>query len=97
MKIKTVTKIVLSKSEFGLVKTIRQEDAMEAVKKDSSALQYVHEQTVGICMEAVKQDGYALRYVHEQTVDICMEAVKQDSSALPYVDARLVEIENQSV
>ena len=39
--------------------------AMEAVKQNGCALQYVQTQTEAICMEAVKQDGYALRYVQK--------------------------------
>ena len=39
--------------------------ALEAVKQNGYALQYVKEQTEEICFEAVKQDGYALQYVNE--------------------------------
>ena len=39
--------------------------AMEAVKQEGYALQYVQTQTEAICMEAVKQDGYALQYVQK--------------------------------
>ena len=39
--------------------------AMEAVKQNGCALQYVQTQTEAICMEAVKQDGYALQYVQK--------------------------------
>ena len=41
----------------------RGDEAMEAVKQDGDALQYVKEQTEAICMEAVKKNGDALRYV----------------------------------
>ena len=59
--------------------------AMEAVKQNGYALQYVQTQTEAICMEAVKQNGYALQYVQTQTEAICMEAVKQNGCALQYV------------
>ena len=39
-------------------------EAMQAVKQNGYALQYVKEQTLELCMQAVKQDGYALRYVN---------------------------------
>ena len=37
--------------------------ALEAVKQNGYALQYVREQTPEMCIEAVKQNGDALRYV----------------------------------
>lgn len=43
--------------------------ALEAVKQDGYALQYVKDQTQDICIEAVKQDGYALRYVDKSIFD----------------------------
>ena len=46
-------------------KSLKGKEALEAVKQDGNALQYVKEQTPEICLEAVKQDGYALRYVNE--------------------------------
>jgi hypothetical protein len=67
-------------------------EALEAVKQDGSALQYIHKQTEEICLEAVKQNGYALRYVHKQTEEICLEAVKQDGSALQYIHKQTEEI-----
>ena len=39
--------------------------AMEAVKQNGYALQYVQTQTEAICMEAVKQNGCALQYVQK--------------------------------
>ena len=47
-------------------KTLSGNDALEAVKQDGYALQYVKEQTEAVCLEAVKQDVAALRYVEEQ-------------------------------
>ena len=44
-------------------KNLQGKEAMEAVKQDGLALQYVKEQTEAICIEAVKQNGYALQYV----------------------------------
>ena len=64
----------------------RGQRALEAVKKGGYSLQYVKEQTPGICLEAVKQDGCSLQYVKEQTPEICLEAVKQDGCSLRYVD-----------
>ena len=39
------------------------EAAMEEVKQDGYALQYVKDQTDAICIEAVKKNGEALKYV----------------------------------
>ena len=67
------------------IQSISASEALEAVKQDGAALQYVHTQTEAICLEAVKQNGYALQYVHTQTEAICLEAVKQNEYALQYV------------
>ena len=37
--------------------------ALEAVKRNGDALQYVKDQTEAVALEAVKRNGYALRYV----------------------------------
>ena len=37
--------------------------ALEAVKNDGYALQYVKDQSEAVCLEAVKRNGDALRYV----------------------------------
>ena len=66
-------------------KNLKGKEALEAVKQNGSALQYVAEQTEEICLEAVKQDGWTLQYVVEQTEEICLEAVKRDGYALQYV------------
>ena len=42
------------------------EKALEAVKSNGDALQYVKEQTVEVCLEAVKSNGDALRYVNKK-------------------------------
>jgi len=68
------------------------EEALEAVKQNDYALQYVNEQTEEICLEEVKQNGYALKYVNEQTEKICLEAVKQSGDALQYVNEQTEEI-----
>ena len=52
--------------ELGVKKNLSGDEAMEAVKQDGYALQYVGNQTEEICLEAVKQDDYALRYVSNQ-------------------------------
>ena len=67
-------------------------EALEAVKRNGLALQYVKDQTKDICLKAVKQDGFALLYVKNQTKEICLEAVKQDGSALQYVKDQTEEI-----
>ena len=59
--------------------------ALEAVKQNGYALQYVKDQTEAVALEAVKQNGYALRYVKDQTEAVALEAVKQDGDALRYV------------
>ena len=48
--------------------------ALEAVKKNGYALQYVKDQTEAICLEAVKQNGHALQFVNE---DIFTEKAKE--------------------
>jgi len=68
------------------------EAAMEAVKRNGYALQYVKDQTADVCMEAVKRNGYALQYVKDQTADVCMEAVKQDGEALRYVKDQTADV-----
>ena len=47
-----------------------EKEALEAVKQDGDALQYVKEQSEAVCLEAVKQDGYALRYVDIRIFEI---------------------------
>ena len=59
--------------------------ALEAVKQDGHALQYVKDQTEAVALEAVKRNGHALRYVKDQTEAVALEAVKQDGLALQYV------------
>ena len=48
-------------------KNLSGKEALEAVKKNGYALQYVINQTPEICLEAVKKNGDALRYVKEDT------------------------------
>ena len=72
-------------------KNLSGKDALEAVKQNGYALQYVAKQTDEMCLEAVKQDGYALCYVVKQTDEICLEAVKQNGYALRYVESRFFE------
>jgi ABC-type Fe3+ transport system substrate-binding protein len=43
--------------------------ALEAVKQNGYALQYVKDQTEAICLEAVKQYGDALQYVNKKVFD----------------------------
>ena len=54
--------ILFNASESNII-CIAPEDALEAVKCNGYALQYVKEQTEAVCLEAVKRNGYALRYV----------------------------------
>ena len=44
---------------------LTEKDAIEAVKEDGYALQYVKYQTETICIEAVKENGDALQYVKD--------------------------------
>ena len=67
------------------------EEAMDKVKENWYALQYVKEQTEEMCIEAVKQNWYVLQYVKEQTEEICIEAVKEDWDALRYVDKTIFD------
>ena len=50
--------------QLSIKKNLSSDKAMEAVKQNGYALQYVKNQTEAICLEAIKQDGYALRYVN---------------------------------
>ena len=63
--------------------------ALEAVKQDGYALQYVpaESRTEAVALEAVKRNAYALRYVPAEscTEAVALEAVKQDGDALRYV------------
>jgi hypothetical protein len=83
------------KAQYKALKTkknLKGDEAMNAVKQNGYALQYVTEQTEQICLEAVKQNGYALQYVTEQTEQICLEAVKQNGDALRYVNEQAEQI-----
>ncbi|MBA2706121.1 MAG: DUF4116 domain-containing protein [Blastocatellia bacterium] len=64
-------------------------EALEAVKQNGYALQFVREQTPEICLGAVRQNGYALQYVREQTYEICLEAVRQDGGVLRFVNSNM--------
>jgi hypothetical protein len=55
-------------------------------------LEYVKEQTPGICMAAVSQNGYALQHVKEQTPEICLVAVSDCGRFLRYVKDQTLEI-----
>ncbi len=76
----------------GEIISYTEKEALEAVRKDGLALQYVHNQTSEICLAAVKKDGYALKYVKDQTPEICLAAVKKDGYALQYVKDQTPEI-----
>ena len=52
--------------KLSIKKTLVGKEALEAVKNDGYALQYVKDQTESVCLEAVKNNGYALRYVKEE-------------------------------
>ena len=78
--LKSIGKTVL---EMIVYKTV--EEALEAVKRNGCALQYVKDQTEAVCLEAVKEDGDALQYVKDQTEAVCLEAVKRNGCALQYV------------
>ena len=66
-----------------------QKDAIEAVKNNGDALQYVPEamKTIEVVTEAVKKNGGALQYVPEamKTIGVVTEAVKNNGDALQYV------------
>ena len=83
------------KREYDLLEekcNLKGREALEAVKKNGYALQFVNEQTPEICLEAVKENGYALQFVNEQTPDICLEAVKEDGYALQFVNEQTPDI-----
>ena len=74
-------------NDLKLKKNLEGIEALEAVKKNGYALQFVQNQTEEICLEAVKKNGYALQYVQNQTEAICLEAVKQGLHALKYIES----------
>ena len=49
------------KVKFSAILTIK--EALEVVKRNGYALQYVKEQTEAVCLKAVERNGYALQYV----------------------------------
>jgi Domain of unknown function (DUF4116) len=57
------------------------QDALEAVKRNGYALQYVKDQTPEICTEAVKADGDALRYVDKKIFEPEEEIVEKSTPA----------------
>ena len=87
MNIKMLVEISGRSKEWALSFTFSTEkEALEAVKRNGDALQYVKDQTEAVCLEAVKRNGDALRYVKDQTEAVCLEAVKRNGYALQYVD-----------
>ncbi len=78
-------------------KNLSGEEALEAVKQDGYALQYIKEQTEEICLEAVKENGYALQYVREQTPRVCLEAIKENGDALQYVSGDAFKTEEMTL
>ena len=93
-------KLIDYKEEYlrlSVKKSLTKEEALEAVKRNGDALQYVKEQSEAVCLEAVKQDGYALRYVKEQSEAVCLEAVKRNGYALQYVNASFFENEETEI
>ncbi len=93
MELKTITKLVVTKTEYERIVYLSSDEASEAVKEDCDALRYVKDQTEAVCLEAVKRNGDALQYVKDQTEAVCLEAVKEDGYALQYVDRKLVVVE----
>ena len=73
-------------------KNLKGKEALETVKQDGDALQFVSIQTPELCLEAVKQDGYALRFVSIQTPELCLETVKQNGYALQFVSIQTPEL-----
>jgi tricorn protease-like protein len=56
--------------------------ALEAVRKNAHALQYVNEQTEEICLEAVRKYGGALKYVEEKIFNIGKVAVSANGKTV---------------
>ena len=56
--------------------------ALNTVKRDGDALQYVKDQTADVVLAAVTKNGYALRYVKDQTADVVLAAVTKNGYAL---------------
>jgi hypothetical protein len=71
-------------------------EALEAVKQNGHALQYVKIQTPEICLEALRQNGYALQFVNTQTPEICLEAVREEGYALKYVNENIFDKDSLS-
>jgi len=60
-----------------------QQEALEAVRQDGAALQFVRNQTEEICLEAVKQSGYALSYVNKDIIDNYLNSLKEEMLVSP--------------
>jgi hypothetical protein len=58
---------------------------IKMMKERGSLLEYVKEQTPGICLAAVRQDSSVLVFVLNQTEEICLAAVKKNGWMLQYV------------
>src|SRR3990167_3638146 len=58
---------------------------LDAVQKNVSALQYVHNPTEKVILAAVQQNGDALQYVHNHSENVYLMAVKQNKEALRYI------------
>ena len=65
---------------------------LEAVNLRASMIQFVNEQTEGICLLAVQKWAHALQYVRIQSEQICLEAVKHNGLMLEYVLEQTEEI-----
>jgi len=68
------------------------ERALNFVKQNGLALEFVKNQTPEICLAAVKQNGLALEFVKNQTRDICLAAVNQEPYALQFIKNQTPEI-----
>ena len=60
---------------------------IEILKNDSSAINYIKNQTPELCALAIQLNSYALKYIKNQykTEDICKLAVEKNGNALKYV------------
>ncbi len=94
--LRNISKLKFSKKEFNLFRNDK-EVVLEAVKKDSYALQYASDELKNdkeVVLEAVKKDGWALKYASYRLLDdkeVVLAAVEQDGWALQFASDSLKE------
>ena len=77
--------------KLGFKYNLSGEEALEAVKKNGFALQYVKTQTPEICLEAIRQNGLALQYVNEDMFSSAKELTVSEIEKLLGYSVKIVK------